>query len=97
MPDRFLDPTIDFETEYSPSSEAADFMASVGAYRSRSDALTGSYSWWKLPYGNDEEEFVILSGDLREANHVHLFIHGGYWQELSWRDALFPALGFVDA
>jgi arylformamidase len=86
----------DLEREYSPSSAASDFAASVASYRSRSDESLRSFSWRRLFYGDTADEFVMLTGDFERAHQVHLFIHGGYWQELSWRDALFPAAGFVE-
>lgn len=86
----------DLEREYSPSSVAKDFSTSVAAYRSKSDAALHAHVWQRLPYGEQAEEIVVLTGDLSSTEHIHLFIHGGYWQELSWRDALFPVDGFVD-
>jgi arylformamidase len=86
----------DLEQEYSPSSVAADFASSVASYRSRSDASLRSFAWQRLVYGDAADEFVMLTGDFERAHQVHLFIHGGYWQELSWRDALFPAGGLVE-
>ncbi|WP_157217881.1 alpha/beta hydrolase [Flavisphingomonas formosensis] len=85
----------DLEREYSPSSVAADFAESVARYRSLSDEALRSFSWQHMAYGPGVDEVVVLAGDIRSARHVHLFIHGGYWQELSWKDALFPARGFT--
>jgi len=33
----------------------------------------------------------------RPGSPAHIFIHGGYWQDLSKEDSSFPALGFADA
>jgi len=95
MDELLFSDVCDLEREYSPSSAASDFAASVASYRSRSDESLRSFSWQRLFYGDAADEFVMLTGDFEHARQVHLFIHGGYWQELSWRDALFPAPGFA--
>jgi arylformamidase len=48
-------------------------------------------------YGDDVDEVIALSEPLTNSKPVHVFIHGGYWQELSWRDAFFPASRFQAA
>jgi arylformamidase len=86
----------ELERDYTPSSATADFGASVARYRSDSDAVLDALDWGRLAYGDGEDEFVCLSDRAATTRPIHLFLHGGYWQELSWRDALFPVSGFVD-
>lgn len=87
----------DLEREYSPSSAARTYPASVDAYASRSAAILENAPGHLLLYGDGLEEVVWLAADALGRKPVHLFIHGGYWQELSWRDAVFPAPDFAAA
>jgi arylformamidase len=48
-------------------------------------------------YGANADEYVVLTGAVSASAPVHVFIHGGYWQQLSWRDAFFSAGGFSKA
>ena len=86
------------EREYSPSSVASNYPAVVAAYSAKSEAISASLVSYRVPYGASADEYSIvfpaLSRFRRDA--IVIFIHGGYWQELSAEDSCFPAREFVE-
>jgi arylformamidase len=91
------------EREYSPSSKVPGGYGPFGqAYRRRSlEALASMSVRRDLRYGAGPDETLDLfpappSADGRPAPLV-VFLHGGYWQELSKLDASFAAPGLVAA
>lgn len=46
-----------------------------------------------LPYGPSPQEKVLLLPAPQPARATLVYVHGGYWQELSAEDSLFPAPG----
>lgn len=94
------------EREYSPSSAiGGNYQPYIAAYvsesasaRKRTTALGAT--WSVLSYGKRSTQTIELclppaQEDIQPAQTVPLliFIHGGYWQELSAQDSLFAALG----
>lgn len=83
------------EREYSPSTKVASIDAELDRYRTTADEAA------RLPHE------VVRTAGLAGGSalvvmpsagaHLHIFIHGGYWQELRARDSIGPALGLVDA
>jgi arylformamidase len=96
----------DIEREYSPSScIGGNYMPFIAAYKSESNAareyaLTKGAVWSKHAYGATESEkleFCLPSTSIDATKpSLLVFIHGGYWQELSAEDSLFPAIGCID-
>jgi len=90
------------EREYSPSScIGGDYMPFLEAYADRSAAaLQGRAVLRDLPYGDRPTQRLDLFVPPRRAGAalppLLVFIHGGYWQELSKDDSLFGAPGAVD-
>jgi arylformamidase len=89
------------EREYSPSSKVPGGYGPFSvAYRERSlAALSSTPVRRDLAYGSGRDESLDLfpapaSADGRPAPLV-VFIHGGYWQELSKLDAAFAGPGLV--
>ncbi len=92
------------EREYSPSSAiGGDYQPFVQAYADRSwqarDQLTGHLS---LRYGSSAAQALDLflpaepsTAANAAAPPLLVFIHGGYWQELSKDDSLFAAADCV--
>lgn len=86
------------EREYSPSTcvdEPGGVDALLAAYRTvseraRDSAPPQTYAYGALPC----EQLDLFAAGAGSA--AHLFVHGGYWQELSKDDSSFPAPGFVD-
>lgn len=86
------------ERDYSPST-CLDAPTTVDelldAYRTESERARAAlpprtYTYGALP---SERLDVFAAGP---GSAAHLFVHGGYWQELSKDDSSFPAPGFVD-
>lgn len=49
-----------------------------------------------MAYGRGDNELVDVF-PTGSDDTMHVFIHGGYWQRLSRRDASFPAVGFNES
>lgn len=91
------------EREYSPSSRiGGDYRPFVEAYRRRSaesreraTALGGR--WVEHRYGSAEAQRIdICVPTNATAVPLLVFIHGGYWQELSAEASLFPAASCIE-
>lgn len=93
----------DREREYSPSScIGGDYMPFLDAYAEQSAvALQGRAVRRDLPYGDQPTQrldlFVPRGKSGAPLPPLLVFIHGGYWQELSKNDSLFGAPGALDA
>ncbi|MCC3860517.1 alpha/beta hydrolase [Pseudemcibacter aquimaris] len=97
------------EREYSPSSCIDDIMVFINQYIDKSaearELLNGQFEQ-NVKYGPEERShFDIFMPDKakKAANDpeiaplpVHVFIHGGYWQELSKNESCFMAPNFLD-
>jgi arylformamidase len=89
---------------YRPHIEA--YVSQSLAARSQCAALGGS--WRELRYGDTANQRIDLclparqiasaasKPGSREKPSLLVFIHGGYWQELSAKDSLFAAAGCVE-
>jgi arylformamidase len=88
------------ERQYSPSScIGGNYQPFIDAYAERSQQAfeqtkLGRATWRKLRYGDQKSQSISLC--IPAASHIRkpgllVFIHGGYWQELSAKDSLFPA------
>jgi arylformamidase len=96
----------DTEREYSPSScIGGNYQPFIAAYKTESAAAReyakkNTALWSKHAYGDKAVETLdfclpkVVSGQLKPS--LLVFIHGGYWQELSAEDSLFPAIGCID-
>jgi arylformamidase len=78
------------EREYSPSSCVPAIGPFIDAYRSRSARAHATLPHVRLPYGEPAQEGVDLFPAGAGAPLL-VFVHGGYWQELSARDSAFGA------
>ena len=101
--------TREREREYSPSScIGGNYQPFIDAYRSRSlcaraDCVDLGARWLTLRYGSATAQQIELClppprplGDAQKTALL-VFIHGGYWQELSAQDSLFAATGCIAA
>jgi arylformamidase len=88
------------ERQYSPSSAiGGNYQPFIDAYAQRSQLAfeqtkAGRATWRKLRYGDQKSQSISLC--VPASTHVRkpgllVFIHGGYWQELSAKESLFPA------
>ena len=93
----------DREREYSPSScIGGDYVPFLDAYADQSAAaLQGRAVQRDLPYGDQPKQRLDLFVPARKGDAplppLLVFIHGGYWQELSKDSSLFGAPGAIDA
>jgi len=90
------------EREYSPSSRTGgDYRPFVEAYRRRSadskERATGLGGRWAVGhYGRAETQRIDICVPPDAAGvPLLVFIHGGYWQELSAEASLFPAAACI--
>ena len=88
------------EVAYSPSScIGGDYTPFIAAYRDRSaEARACVAGWCEYRYGpapSERLDFFPAAGDGGPAPLI-VFIHGGYWQELSKDDSSFSAPAWVD-
>jgi len=88
------------EVAYSPSScIGGDYTPFISAYRdSSAQARAGIAGWREYLYGPSPAERLDFFPAVGNGGLAPLivFIHGGYWQELSKEDSSFPAPGWVD-
>ena len=96
----------DLEREYSPSScIGGNYQPFIAAYKTQSRAAflkcrEMGGSWTELRYGPKPAQRMdlCLPAAKAEPNAIPgllIFIHGGYWQELSAADSLFAASGCI--
>lgn len=88
------------EREYSPSSCIDDIMVFIDQYINESakarEYLKGNFRP-DVKYGPESRSYMdIFIPDGEGPFPVHVFIHGGYWQELSKNESCFAASNFVD-
>lgn len=85
----------ELDREYSPSSKVADFDAELAAYaRESRRAYRETPGHRELRYGPGPSELIDFF-PAGPGAPLHVFVHGGYWQELGKEDSVFPALDFV--
>jgi arylformamidase len=97
---RHIADTATLEREYSPSSCVPDLPAILRDYDERSLATRQHIPPRTYSYGPADAEtldFFAPAGDKQPMSprDVAVYIHGGYWQELSKDQHSFPASGFV--
>ena len=87
-------PLGQLEREYSPSSCVPSIEPLIRAYAQRSAAAYDTLAHVAVPYGDHPDEVVDLfpAGD---GAPLVVFVHGGYWQELSRRESTFGATDAV--
>jgi arylformamidase len=82
---------------YSPSSCVADLGMYLRHYVERSAHARGLLPWCELSYGSGSAEVLHFFPAIRSGAPapLHVFVHGGYWQELSEAESSFAAPDFV--
>jgi len=85
----------DLEREYSPSSmTGGHYQTFLDQYRSKSQEARATVRGLSdLLYGSRPQHRLDFFPASVSNAPVVIFIHGGYWQELSKNDSAFPALG----
>jgi arylformamidase len=94
----FPDDLAERERAYSPSSCLDDLGPYLAEYHGASERARAAIAHQTYRYGSGEgaelDVFPSPDNDKITDRRVHLFFHGGYWQELDKSDASFPAPGF---
>ncbi len=88
---------VELERQYSPSSCVENFAALIAAYGQKSRASEARARVLKnLSYGDGPDECLDFFPAPSEGAPLQVFIHGGYWQELSKNESTFAGADFVD-
>lgn len=85
------------DREYTPSSCVDSLAPFIAAYRDRSAQARAALQWRAIAYGPGEAETVDFFPATVPNAPLHVFIHGGYWRQLSKRESSFAAPGFIAA
>ena len=86
----------ELEREYSPSSCIDDIQVYIDGYIHLSKEAEARGRVIKdIAFGESTDERVDLFPAERKDAPLFVFIHGGYWQELSKNESTFPGPGFV--
>lgn len=91
------------EREYSPSSCIDDINEFINLYieqskKAISSAKQSDSLLTNLRYGSSETQTLdLFLPTNRSKNKLHVYIHGGYWQELSKNESSFAATTFQEA
>jgi arylformamidase len=84
------------ERQYSPSSRIDDIAPYIAAYGARSRAAEAQARVLKdLRWGKGPDETLDFFPAARADAPLLVFIHGGYWQELSKEESLFAGADCV--
>ena len=87
----------ELEQQYSPSTCVEDFEALIAAYGQKSRQSESRARVMKdQQYGEGPDEHLDFFPADVEGSPLHVFIHGGYWQELSKNESTFAGADFVD-
>lgn len=92
----------DLDFQYAPSRSAKDFAGSLARYHSGTLAARERFSrkeFLDISYGPRPRQRldVYVAKEQLTGAPVHVFLHGGFWQESSKDDAGFPAGAFVSS
>lgn len=80
---------------YTPSTCVGDYRRYLRRYARRSARARTVLPWFAYAYGPGPAERLHFFPASRPDPPLHVFIHGGYWQELSEAESSFPALDLV--
>ena len=86
----------ELDREYSPSSCIPDIMVEIAKYvaeSARAKQLLPNFR--TLAFGPHKDEVLDFFPADRAHAPLHVYIHGGYWQELSKDESCFAAPNFV--
>lgn len=89
---RHIPDLASLEREYSPSSCVDDIQSYLDAYAQRSLEARQALRMRTHHYGDSPEECLDYFPATDDDAPLLVFIHGGYWQQLSKADASFPAI-----
>ncbi len=85
----------DIEREYSPSSVlqslGTTLETEIGRYVSLSNDAYETHKFAEITYGPKPRNNILILDHPQPPKKALIYVHGGYWQELSARDSLFGA------
>src|SRR5256885_7768315 len=88
----------ELDRQYSPSALVPHFKTILDRYRSESAAARARLVCEPdVRYGPDPAEVLDFFPATRPDAPLHVFVHGGHWQQLSKDDSSFAAPAFVAA
>jgi arylformamidase len=79
------------DREYSPSSRVRDIHAYLREYASRSARVRATLRWTEHAYGSAPAQRLHFFPAAEPDAPLLVYVHGGYWQELSKEDSCFAA------
>jgi arylformamidase len=89
---------------YAPSRIAKDAVGTIQAWGERTvvaRSALGEAAWLNVPYGRRPTQLLdiygVALGNADTRRPMHVFLHGGFWQEGSKESAGFAAPAFVAA
>lgn len=80
---------------YLPGASVRDYRDYLRTYEERSAAARATLPWHAYSYGPDPAEVLHFFPGSRPGSPLHVFVHGGYWQELSEAESSFAALDLI--
>ena len=86
----------ELERAYMPSSRVDSLADEIRAYVDGSAAARAALPFETHPYGAHPDELVDVVPAREPGLPLHVFLHGGYWQELSKDDSAFMAVPLVE-
>ncbi|MDN2501074.1 alpha/beta hydrolase [Nocardia nova] len=93
-----LPPRNELDREYSPSSVAPQYLSILRSYGIRSASARERHPHdADVRYGPEPAETLSFFPPARRPAPVHVFVHGGHWQESSKEDSCFAAPAFLRA
>lgn len=84
------------ERAYMPSSMVASLGDEIRAYAEGSAAARAALPFETHAYGNGPDELIDVVPARAPGSPLHVFIHGGYWQELTKDDSAFMVAPLVE-
>jgi arylformamidase len=83
------------DREYSPSSRVRDMRAHLREYAMRSARVRVTLPWTEHAYGRGPAQRLLFFPVAEPRAPLLVYVHGGYWQELSKEDSCFAAPHFL--
>jgi arylformamidase len=87
----------ELDREYSPSSLAADAAGELARWARLSEEARAGLPWTEIRYGPGPDDRLDFFPAATAGRPLVIFVHGGYWIELSKRESAFLAPGFLAA
>jgi arylformamidase len=87
----------ELDRAYAPSLLAADAAGELARWAQLSEEARAGLGWTEIRYGPGPDEGLDFFPAATAGRPLVIFVHGGYWIELSKRESAFLAPGFLAA